>query len=181
MNYNIIIALILVLLSAGLAGKATKTDNPVKTVDSVDLSRYLGVWYQQAFFPARFQKADCGKVVTAEYSLDKKGKINVTNTCYSDSEGKVIRKQAKAKAWTVDPSNSKLKVMFFWHFKGDYWIVKLDQKNYSYTVVSDPNREYLWILSRSKIMDKKTFDEIVNFLGTNGWDLSRLVVTAPIK
>jgi len=57
------------------------------------------------------------------------------NTAYEDKAGTKIKKQATAKAWSVDKSNSKLKVRFFWPFTGDYWIVKLD-KNYNYTVVS---------------------------------------------
>ena len=172
--------IILLILSACLAAKGSKAATPVQTVDSVDLQRYLGRWYQQAFFPARFQKADCGKVVTAEYSLLNNGKIRVINTCYSDEAGTVIKSQAKAKAWSVDPSNSKLKVMFFWPFKGDYWIVKLDQNNYSYTVVSDPTRDYLWILTRQPGIDKQTYDEILDFLRGNGWDLSRLVFTGKL-
>lgn len=180
MQHIITALIVLLLLSACLAGKVAKAVGPVQTVDSVDLQRYLGRWYQQAFFPARFQKADCGKVVTAEYSLLKNGKIRVINTCYSDAAGTVVKSQAKAKAWSVDPSNAKLKVRFFWPFTGDYWIVKLDQINYSYTVVSDPSREYLWILTRQPGIDKQSYDEILDFLRDNGWDLSRLVFTGKL-
>ncbi len=174
---NYILILLMVIISVGLVAKTTTVTKPVTTVDSVELSRYLGVWYQQAFFPASFQKANCGKVVTAEYSLKKNGKIRVVNTCYSDAEGKVIKRTAKGTAYPIDSSNSKLKVTFFWPFKGDYWIVKLDQKNYSYTVVSDPKREYLWILSRTMSMKTSTYEEITDWLTANGWDLSRLVFT----
>lgn len=181
MPHYLIPILLLLCLAGGLAGKAAKAENPVQTVSSVDIQRYLGVWYQQAFYPARFQKADCGKVVTAEYSLLKNGKIRVVNTCYADADAKVVKNRAKAKAWSVDPSNSKLKVMFFWPFKGDYWIVKLDQKNYSYTVVSDPSREYLWILTRDKVFDQITYQEIVDWLQSNGWNIDRLVFTGALK
>ncbi len=181
MPHYLIPMLLILILACGLAGKAAKDENPVQTVASVDIQRYLGVWYQQAFYPARFQKADCGKVVTAEYSLLENGKIRVINTCYADAEGKVVKNRAKAKAWSVDPSNSKLKVMFFWPFKGDYWIVKLDQQNYSYTVVSDPSREYLWILTREKTFDRNTYQEIVDWLHSNGWNIDRLVFTGMLK
>lgn len=153
--------------------------NSVTTVKSVDLQKYLGRWYQIAYYPNSFQPKDCGLTV-ADYSLDAKGKIIVNNICYADKAGKVIKKQAQGKAYTVDKSNAKLKVSFFWPFKGDYWIVKLGE-NYSYSVVSDPKQKYLWILARNPVMDKATYQEITNFLKANGWDTARLSITGTIK
>ncbi|MDD3577733.1 MAG: lipocalin family protein, partial [Candidatus Cloacimonetes bacterium] len=146
----------------------------------VDLQRYLGKWYQIAYFPTRFQP-NKGGMVTAEYSLDKKGKIRVVNTSYKDDEGREVRDVAKAKAWATDKSNSKLKVKFVWFASGNYWIVKLDDKNYSYSVVSDPSRKYLWILSRTPAMDKAVYNEIRDFLMTNGWNLEKLALTGKLK
>lgn len=168
--------LLLILLATGLNLAA----EAVTTVSSVDLNRYLGTWYQIAYFPTKFQPNN-GGLVTANYSLLKNGKIKVVNTSYKDDEGKVIRKQATATAWTVSKNNSKLKVRFFWPFTGDYWIVKLDQKGYSYTVVSDPKREYLWILSRDKAMDKAVYGEITDFLRKGGWNLNKLALTGKLK
>ncbi len=179
MNNLIFAILALVMLSLPLFAK--QEASTVQTVDSVDLDRYLGTWYQQAFFPARFQRADCGVVVTANYTLDDKGRIIVLNTCYGDEEETVIRRKAKAKAWPVDESNSKLKVQFFWPFKADYWIVKLDSENYRYSVVSDPSRKYLWILTREKVFPEQEYQEIVTWLGDNGWDTGKLVFTGKLK
>jgi len=152
----------------------------VQTVPRVDLQRYLGKWYQIAYFPTRFQP-NKGGMVTAEYSLDNKGDIRVVNTSYKDDEGKVIRDQAVGRAWSVDKSNSKLKVRFVWFATGDYWVVKLDEKNYSYSVVSDPSRKYLWILSRTPAMAKGVYQEITDFLSQNGWNLDKLALTGKLK
>lgn len=181
MNQIFTIMILLIIMSLGVSCQAQASENPVQTVDNVDLERYLGVWYQQSFFPFRFQKADCGELVTAEYSLNSKGKINVVNTCYADKEGIQIKAQRKATAWPVDDSNSKLKVQFFWPIKADYWIVKLDQANYSYSVVGESKREYLWILTREKAIDRSLYDEIVTWLDANGWDTGKLVFTGSFK
>jgi len=170
----------LIMLALLFLADLLLASNPVKTVPSVDLKRYLGKWYQIAYIPTRFQP-NKGGMVTAEYSLDAKGKIRVVNTSYQDNEGKVIRDQAVAKAWSVDSSNSKLKVKFVWFVSGDYWIVKLDDKNYSYTVVSDPKRKYLWILSRTPQMDSALYNEITSFLKQNGWNLDKLALTTKLK
>jgi len=152
----------------------------VQTVPRVDLQRYLGKWYQIAYFPTRFQP-NKGGMVTAEYSLDNKGDIRVVNTSYKDDEGREVRQRADAKAWSVDKSNSKLKVRFVWFATGDYWVVKLDEKNYSYSVVSDPSRKYLWILSRTPAMAKGVYQEITDFLSQNGWNLDKLALTGKLK
>ena len=157
----------------------TLSVSAVTTVKNVDLQRYLGRWYQFAYFPNGFQPKDCA-LTTADYSIDKKGKIVVLNTCWKDKEGKIIKKQATGKAYPVDKSNAKLKVSFFWPFKGDYWIVKLAD-DYHYAVVSDPKQKYLWILTRSKQLDKTSYQEINRFLVNGGWDISKLVISGSLK
>lgn len=173
------IVMVLALGCLGLVGLTAKKANPVTTVKSVDINRYLGKWFQIAYYPNSFQPKDCGLTV-AEYSLDRKGDIVVKNTCYEDSEGRKIKKRATGKAWSVSKSNSRLKVRFFWPFSGDYWIVRLEE-NYQWVVVSDPARKYLWILARSAYMDSATWNEITNWLKTNSWQPSQLQITAKIK
>ena len=76
--------------------------------------------------------------------------------------------------WTV--ANEKLKVQFFWPFRGKYWIIDL-APDYSYAVVSHPNRKYLWILSRTPKMEDTIYQGILSRLKENGFDLSKLSIT----
>lgn len=176
--HQILMTILMLLFGALLLGKGA---NPVKTVPKVDLQRYLGTWYQLAYFPTSFQPKDCGLTV-AKYSWNaKKKRVIVENTCYEDAAGTKIKKRATATAKVVDPSNAKLKVTFFWPFSGDYWIVKLDEKDYSYAAVSDRKRKYLWILTRDVAFDRARYEEITSWLKQNGWDTSKLVVTGILK
>jgi len=127
---------------------------PLQTVPYVDLSKYVGKWYEIASFPQSFQKG-C-HCTTAEYTISKKGYVIVENRCNIDStNGKLSI--AKGKAFVVENSgNAKLKVQFFWPFKAKYWIIELAD-DYSYAVVGHPNREYLWILSRTPTMDESVY------------------------
>jgi apolipoprotein D and lipocalin family protein len=131
---------------------------PLVTVPKVDISRYLGRWYEIASLPQRFQR-DCF-AVTADYSLREDGDIAVLNSCQKGAVDGPL-KTAKGKAWAVDSTNAKLKVQFFWPFRGDYWIIELGD-NYEYAVVGNPSREYLWILSRTPAMDASLYDELVS-------------------
>lgn len=173
------ILFILALSLIAVVGLFARKASSVTTVKSVDINRYMGKWFQIAYYPNTFQPRDCGLTV-AEYSLDRKGNIIVKNTCFEDADGKRVKKRATGKAWSVSKNNSRLKVRFFWPFSGDYWIVRLDEA-YNWAVVSDPNRKYLWVLARSKTMDKESWNEMTTWLRVNGWEPSRLQITGEIR
>jgi apolipoprotein D and lipocalin family protein len=158
------------LLIVGLARSSAQTQ-PLETVPSVDLQKYVGKWYEIAAFPQRFEKG-C-HCTTAEYELTDKGYVRVINSCRKDSpSGKMS--VAKGKAFIVEGSNNaKLKVQFFWPFRGNYWIIDLAQ-DYSYAVVGAPDRKYLWILCRSAKMDEGLYQDIVKRIAQKGFDTSKL-------
>ncbi|MGI9532248.1 lipocalin family protein [Lutimonas sp.] len=150
----------------------------VTTVPKVDLEKYSGKWYEIAAFPQRFQKGCYG--TTATYSQSDKGYIIVENHCFKDSlNGK--ESSIKGKAFVdANSGNSKLKVQFFWPFKGKYWIIDLAD-DYSFAVVGHPDRDYLWILSRTPEMDAKIYAEVVNRIQEKKFDVSKLKKTVQIK
>jgi apolipoprotein D and lipocalin family protein len=146
----------------------------LQTVSSVDLNKYAGKWYEIASYPQHFQKGCyCS---TAEYTLSDKGYVIVENRCNRDS---VNGKQSyiKGKAFVEEGSgNAKLKVQFFWPFKAKYWIIDLAD-DYSFAVVSHPNKKYLWILSRTPKMNDTVYRQIISRLESKGFDLSKLQIT----
>jgi apolipoprotein D and lipocalin family protein len=147
---------------------------PLQTVELVDLERYSGKWYEIAAFPQRFQKG-CF-CTTAEYRPTDDGYISVLNKCNKGSvDGPLDSAIGKA---FIDPGtgNAKLKVQFFWPFKGKYWIIGL-AKDYNHAIVGHPNRDYLWILCRQPRMDKSSYDSILLRLNEQGFDTARLVIT----
>ncbi len=163
-----------VLFSFGLSILGCATYPPLATVEHVDLNKYMGKWYEIASFPQSFQKGcNCTK---AEYELTNQDYVKVINSCRKNSpNGKL--EIADGKAFIVEGSNnSKLKVQFFWPFKGDYWIIDL-AKDYSYAVVGHPNRDYLWILSREPKMDADVYNSILERVILKGFDIKKLVVT----
>jgi apolipoprotein D and lipocalin family protein len=149
----------------------------LQTVSVVDLNKYAGKWYEIASFPQRFQKG-C-HCTTAEYTLSSKGYVIVENKCNKDSiYGKQMSIRGKAFV-EKNSGNAKLKVQFFWPFKAKYWIIDL-ANDYSYAVVSHPNKKYLWILSRTPQMNDEIYNQILLRLKEMGFDLSKLNVTPQI-
>jgi apolipoprotein D and lipocalin family protein len=162
------------LISFSFASYCQKNRNAetdsLQTVTNVDLLRYMGSWYEIALYPQSFEKGcECTK---AEYYLHE-GFVEVRNTCMKN--GKI--KKVKGKAFVVPNSgNAKLKVQFFWPFKGDYWIIALD-KDYTWAVVSSPDKNYLWILSRAPKMETVLYEKIVYDLVNLGFDKNRIQKT----
>jgi lipocalin len=162
--------MLLILISFGLGGCATMSKKPeLKTVENVNIQKYLGTWYEIATIPAWFEKDLVG--VTATYSLRPDGKIKVLNQGHKKTLGGPLD-QAEGRAWIADGKDAaKLKVSFFLWFAGDYWILELDP-DYRFVVVGDPTRKYLWILSRSPKMDDGLYHELLRRIIAHGYDTS---------
>ena len=172
---KMIAPLLLVLsLNAGAA------QAPLATIAKLDVPRYLGTWYEIAKFPNRFQK-HCSGFTKATYSALADGSLQVFNRCRTD-DGKIDEAIGVARQQGRSDS-PKLKVRFapaFLSFLpmvwGDYWVIDLDPA-YQLVAVSEPKREYLWILARTPKVDKASYDALVARLAAQGLDVSKLVAT----
>ncbi|WP_293464068.1 lipocalin family protein [Polaromonas sp.] len=153
---------------------------PLTAISALDVSRYMGTWYEIAKFPAWFQKK-CVADTRAEYSLLPGGKVQVINLC-SQENGEM--KEAVGSARQIgEKTSSMLEVRFapawlsfipaIW---GDYWVIDLDP-DYQLVAVSEPKREYLWILSRTRKVDSAAYDALLGRLTRKGFDLQRLEKT----
>ena len=169
------------LICAAIMALASQAEPPVRTVDSVDLDRYLGVWYEIARYPNSFQE-DCAGDVQAIYAERSDGRLDVTNRCRRADGG---IEEADGVARVVDRETSaKLEVRFapawlsFLPFVwGDYWILGLAD-DYSWAVVGTPDREYLWILARTPALEPATYEAALDVVRANGFDPNRLVRTS---
>ena len=156
-----------------------QTPAPVRTVPFVDLHRYAGDWFEIARFPNRFQRRCIGDV-RASYARRPDGRIDVVNRCRTvDGET-----EARGVARIVDEQTfTKLKVRFapgwlsflpmVW---GNYWFVGL-APDYSWAVVGDPGRDYLWVLARASRLDDESLAAATATARNNGFEVERLVPT----
>ena len=144
---------------------------PVISVEALDLEQYVGTWYEIASYPQRFQEGCTG--TTATYSLKNDGTIAVLNRCRKGSlDGPEVSAQGRVRPANPERS-SELEVSFFGPFWGDYWVIDLDP-DYRFAVVGQPGRDYLWILSRTPVMDDETYQQILGRLGDQQYPLEPL-------
>jgi apolipoprotein D and lipocalin family protein len=165
----------------GLAGLARAADDAPSTVAHVDLARYAGTWYEVARFPNRFQKR-CTDNVVVHYTNRPDGRVDVLNTCRT-ADGTIIEAKGLARRATADGSNSKLEVRFAPAFLswlpavwGDYWILSLAD-DYSWAIIGDRARKYLWLLSRTPTVDEGLYRRLVEEAAAKGYDTGKLART----
>lgn len=159
---------------------AAPAAQPLQPIASLTVPRYMGVWYEIAKFPNTFQK-QCVGDTSATYSLQDDGRVQVVNRCRTaDGKTDVADGMARQLGGATSP---KLKVRFAPAFLsfipmvwGDYWVIDLDDK-YQLSAVSEPKREYLWILSRTPQVDPTEYDALLSRLTVQGLDVSKLVRT----
>jgi apolipoprotein D and lipocalin family protein len=110
------------------------------------------------------------------------GKLKVVNAC-KRSDGSITSVEGSAKQACNSQQNSKLQVRFapawlswlpvVW---GDYWIIDL-AADHNYAEVGAPNREYLWVLSRTPKIDAALYEKILEGIAVKGFDIAKLQKT----
>jgi apolipoprotein D and lipocalin family protein len=154
-----------------LAGCVGRPENIVP-VNNFETTRYLGKWYEIARLDHSFERGLSH--VTADYSLRQDGGLKVLNRGYKEADAKW--KEAEGKAYFVDKKDvGYLKVSFFGPFYGSYIVFDLDQQDYSYSMISGPDKSYLWLLSRTPTMDPALQQRLVEKARGLGFDTSKLI------
>jgi apolipoprotein D and lipocalin family protein len=174
MKIQFVIPLLMVIAMKNASSLMLAADPPLPVVSQVDLVKYAGKWHEIARLPNWFQKK-CAGEVTANYTLKPNGKVEVINRC-RQADGTYTTAKGTAKV-ADKATNAKLKVTFFWPFYGDYWILDLGP-NYEYVMVGEPKRKYLWLLSRTPVMDATLYEQLLAKARSLGYDTSPMIRTA---
>ena len=144
----------------------------VKPVDSFELPKYLGKWYEIARLDHSFERGL--SQVTAEYSMLDDGGVSVLNRGFSIEENEWS--EATGKAYFVESEDQGyLKVSFFGPFYGSYVVFELDRENYQYAFVSGPDTDYLWLLSRTPTISPELKARFISSAEAKGFDSSKLI------
>lgn len=143
----------------------------MKIVDNFQLPRYLGTWYEIAQLDHSFERGLDN--VTANYSPRDDGGVKVINRGYNAK--KQQWQESIGKAYFIgSPQQASLKVSFFGPFYGGYNVIDLDDE-YQHALIAGPNREYLWILSRTPTIDNQTRDRLVSVAKHYGFPVEELI------
>lgn len=143
----------------------------MKTVDFVDIERFMGDWYVIANIPTFIEKRATNAIES--YKLGDTGIIETTFTFYQDSpdgEKKVYR--PKGFIYNTK-TNAEWRMQFIWPFKMPFLIIGLDD-DYQYTVIGYPSRKYVWIMARESKLSDEIYENILSDLAEIGYDISQV-------
>lgn len=161
------------LLVVGCTGVPDK----VTPVSEFQLQPYLGKWYEIARLDHSFERNLSN--VTANYTLNDDGSVKVINRGWNTVENRWSEAEGKAKF--VDQDNvGYLKVSFFGPFYGSYIVYYLEP-DYSVSLVSGPNHDYFWILSRTPTLSQHKVDQYVAIANGAGFNTDNLIFPSQEK
>ena len=148
-----------------LTGFAKSTDH-LAPVENFEVDRYLGQWYEIGRYTMRFERNL--EAVTANYTKKDNGSVGVINRGFHILKNKWSEADGKAK-FKGDTDQGYLRVSFFGPFYADYKIIALDP-DYQWSIVTSGSYKYLWILSRSPLMDEELKNDLINKVKNFGFD-----------
>ena len=165
-----LILYVLSALSLPVLSLAQTTQYNNSPVSKLDLSRYLGTWYEIARFDHRFERGMDN--VVAEYLLREDGNIDVLNYGWKDGE----YKYADGKARQPDPltNPAHLEVSFFLFFYSDYNVMMIDD-DYQVVLVGSKSPKYLWILARTPEVSDQVIDKVLEEASERGYNIDDLI------
>jgi len=161
---------LITLVVINLGGCAAKGPE-MKTVEYVDLDRFMGPWYVIANIPTFLEKEAYNAVET--YSLNDDGTI-ATNFTFRKGGFDGKEKEYNPKAFVQDRvSNALWGMRFIWPIKADYRIVYLDD-DYTKTVIGRQSRDYVWIMARTPTISDVDYEQMVSLVESIGYDTTKL-------
>ncbi|MGD8785589.1 MAG: lipocalin family protein [Thioalkalispiraceae bacterium] len=144
---------------------------PIRTENNVDIDRFMGDWYVIANIPTFIEKGAHNAIES--YSRNEDGSIATTFTFYQDSfDGE--KKAYHPTGFIYDKeSNAVWGMQFIWPIESDYRIVYLND-DYTQTIIGRVKRDYVWIMARSPEIPDSEFNQLVEIIKQEGYDVDKL-------
>ena len=140
-------------------------------VQHFNAKKFLGKWYEMARFDYRFEKNLNN--VTATYTMKDNGNIKVDNRGYDYVTKKWKESVGEAK-FVKNDKVAELKVSFFKPIWAGYNVIDIDE-DYKYALIAGNNLDYLWILSREKIIPAEYKQRFLAKAKSIGYNTDQLI------
>jgi apolipoprotein D and lipocalin family protein len=143
----------------------------MKTVEYVDIKKFMGDWYVIANIPTFIEKEASNAIES--YRLDEDGNIATTFTFFKKSSPKKMVKYTPKGFIVNKKTNAEWRMQFLWPFKSKFLIIEL-YKNYDTTVIGHPSRNYVWIMARTPVIEESIYNSIIENLSLVGYDIKKI-------
>jgi len=154
-----------------VGGCASTNQEPIRTAVFVDLQRFAGDWYVIANIPTLIETEAYNAIESYSKPLD--GKVSTTFTFNKGSfngEEKIYKPTGFVREGT---GNAVWGMQFVWPFKAEYRVIHVDS-DYQFTIIGRSKRDYVWIMSRERVIDSFDYSRLLKIVSDEGYDLSKL-------
>jgi apolipoprotein D and lipocalin family protein len=162
------------ILAAALLATAgcASTGQPMKTVDKVDLQRFMGPWYVIGVIPTIIEKGAHNAIES--YALNPDGTIATTFTFNADAFDGAPKKYTP-RGYVIDKvSNAHWEMKFFWWLPRQEFLISHVDPNYTETIISRTKRDYVWIMARTPQIPEADFARLERKVAELGYDVGKL-------
>ena len=172
-NMKAIIPTCLLLALVLLCGcMTTPKQAPLRTVDHVDLPRFMGNWYVIGTIPWIVEKNNVGTMDI--YKMRPDGRIDITYA-FHKTVLSAKRQEMHAIGTVLDTkTNARWGVQFIWPFKAPYLVIDL-AADYSTTTIGYPSRDLIWIMARTPTLSESAYQALLQKAVIQGYDINRIV------
>jgi apolipoprotein D and lipocalin family protein len=157
----------LALLLSGCQGMPRE---PLKPVDDLDLSAFMGDWYVIASIPTFLEKTAYNAVET--YELTPEGHVATTFRFRDggvDGEEKVYRPTA----FVSEESNAVWGMQFVWPIKAEFLVLYVDDA-YQQTIIGRSKRDYVWLMAREPVVSDADYLALIEEAARAGYEIDKI-------
>ncbi len=148
-----------------------QTPQPIPTVASVDIERFMGDWYVIASIPTSFEKGAYNALES--YRLNADGTV-ATRFTFNKGGFDGPQKEYNPRGFVREGTgNAVWGMQFIWPFKAEYRIIYLTE-DYSQTVIGRTKRDYVWVMARTPSIPESDYAKILELLTRVGYDVGQL-------
>lgn len=140
---------------------------PMRTVEYVDIDRFMGDWYVIANIPTFIEEGAHNAIESYEKNPD--GSIDTVFTFRDGSFNGELKRYNPTGYIVEDGTNALWGMQFIWPIKADYRVVYLDQ-DYNITIIGREARDYVWLMARTPKIDDSEYDRLVDFIASIGYN-----------
>lgn len=167
---NKLFKVICCFLAGGLC--ACQNMQPIKTVNAVDLDKFMGDWVVIAAIPTLIERDPYNPVESYQRNAD--GSIATTFQFHQGAFNGPLKEYRPTGFIVPGTHNAEWKMQFIWPFKSEYLIAYLSE-DYQHTIIARNKRDYVWLMSRNQHLDESTYQALVQRIADMGYDTSKLV------
>ena len=161
--------LLIICMLGGLS--ACQTHRPLKTIDYLDVNRFMGDWYVIAAIQTPLEKGAHNALES--YALNSDGSIATTFTFRQDGFDGDLKRYTPTGFIEDTQTNARWSMQFIWPIKVDYRVVYLSE-DYETTIIGRQARDYVWMMARRPNISESQFNELVTLIADLDYDIRQL-------